>query len=146
MPKGQVWKRVWKMGVKNYIFGWDRVRIWRTGRHPPPQRSPGGPPPPPQPGYPPFEQPGAWSIVTVFICTTFATQLSTKLVVVRIISVIYYSILKYLLKELHISGCLRQCQDLTYLPKNRFHACLTVSMTTCYCLDSFSKKTLTFRA
>ena len=145
MPKGQVWKRVWKMGVKNYIFGLRSGQDLENRPAYPPPRIPRSTPPP-QPGYPPFEQPGAWSIVTVFICTTFATQLSTKLVVVRIISVIYYSILNYLLKELHISGCLRQCQDLTYLPKNRFHACLTVSMTTCYCLDSFSKKTLTFRA
>ena len=31
--RGLVWKRVWKI-VKDYIFlVWNRVRIWRTGRH-----------------------------------------------------------------------------------------------------------------
>ena len=37
MPKGKVWKQVWRSGLKMGVdfLVWNRVRIWRTGRHTP---------------------------------------------------------------------------------------------------------------
>ena len=52
-PKGQVWKREWILvvwtenGCGNWHFSvWNRVRIWRTGRHTPTKNSQEYPPAP----------------------------------------------------------------------------------------------------
>ena len=47
MPKGQVWKRVWKMGVKNYIFGLRSGQDLENRPAYPPPRIPRSTPPPP---------------------------------------------------------------------------------------------------
>ena len=46
LPKGQVWKRVWILEIwsengcgKLHLLIWNRVRIWKTGRHTPTKNS-----------------------------------------------------------------------------------------------------------
>ena len=49
--RGQVWKWVWK--ISDIFLVWNRVRIWRTGRHTPTKNSQDYPPPlPPPPHFP----------------------------------------------------------------------------------------------